>query len=94
MKDSSKFSIVPVDWMDELMQKVDKLTEALLKSNSQGMEPLGGYITEAEAKHLLSKGTTWFWNMKKAGKLKGRKAGNRWYYKKSDLLAFIENDTA
>ena len=94
MNDSSKFAVLPVDWMDELMQKVDKLTEALLKSKMQGTEPLGGYISETEAKQLLSKGTTWFWNMKKAGKLKGKKAGNRWYYKKSDLLAFIENDSA
>ena len=93
MNESSKFAIVPVDWMEELMQKVDKLSEALLKSNSRESEPLGGYISEAEAKHLLSKGTTWFWNMKKAGKIKGKKAGNRWYYKKSEILGFIENSS-
>jgi hypothetical protein len=91
MNESSKFAIVSIDWMEEMMRKVDKLTEAILKSPSREAEPLGGYISEQEAKHLLSKGTTWFWNMKKAGKLKGKKAGNRWYYKRSEILGFIEN---
>lgn len=86
----TKFVIVPYERMDELLQKVDKLSEALMNAK-QDKGALGEFITEKEAKELLSKGTTWFWNKRQSGELVGRKAGNQWYYKKSEILKFIEN---
>ncbi len=91
-EDLTKFVIVPYDRMEELMQKVDKLTEAHTNSNHD-KDVLGEYITEKEAKELLSKGTTWFWNKRQSSELVGRKAGNQWYYRKSEILKFIENGT-
>lgn len=85
-----KFVIVPYDKMDELMQKVDKLCETSCNSkHDKGV--LDGYVTEKEAKELLSKGTTWFYNKRISGELVGSKAGNQWYYQKSEIIKFIEN---
>lgn len=85
-----KFVIVPYDKLDELLHKVDVLTESLscMKTDKGA---LGDYISEKEAKELLSKATTWFWNKRQSGELLGRKAGNKWYYKRNDILKFIEN---
>ena len=89
-EDLTKLVIVPYDKLDDLMQKVNEISETLSQSKS-GKNGLGEYITEKQAKELLSKGTTWFWNKRKSGELTGRKAGNQWYYRKSDIQYFIEN---
>lgn len=87
---STKFAIVPYEKMDELFEKVERLNEAIsMVKTDKGV--LGDYITEQEAKQLLSKATTWFWNKRQSEELVGRKAGNKWYYKRSDILKFIEN---
>lgn len=85
-----KYVIVPFERMEELMQKVDKISNAMM-NGTHDKGSLGEFVTEKEAKAALSKGTTWFWNKRKAGELKGRKAGNQWYYKKSEILKLIEN---
>lgn len=85
-----KFVIVPYDRMEELLQRLGSIEKSLQqnKSNSGG---LGDYISEHEAKKILGKQTTWFWNKRKSGELIARKAGNTWYYKQNDILKFIEN---
>ena len=90
LEDIPKYVIVPYEKMEELMRKIDKLCEAFTFINKD-KNILGEYITENEAKEILSKETTWFWNKRKAGELTGKKAGNKWYYKRSDILKFIEN---
>ena len=92
MKDDlTKYAFVPYSQMDELLEKVEKLVSVISNSNQQSNSAIGDYITEKEAKAILNKGTTWFWNKRKLGLLKGRKAGNIWYYKKSDILKLIES---
>lgn len=85
-----KYAIVPYEKLDELFEKVDMLTKNMntVKSETKG---LGDYISEKEAKELLQKGTTWFWNKRQSKELSAKKAGNTLYYKRSDILQFIEN---
>jgi len=90
-QDLPSFVIVPYDRMEELMLKVDKLTAAVLKSEQSDKGPLGDRIPENEAKELLNKGSTWFWNKRKSGELNGRKFGNKWYYSRSEIQNLIEN---
>ena len=87
----NQFAFVPYDKMEELLQKVNILTEAVLNNTNQDRAGLGDLMPEEEAKALLSRGTTWFWEKRKSGELKAKKAGNKWYYKRSDILKFIEN---
>jgi len=92
MKDDlTRYAFVPYSKMDELLEKVEKLSVSLTLSNLQRNTVIGDYISEKEAKTQLNKGTTWFWNKRKSGELSGRKTGNNWYYKKSDILKLIEN---
>lgn len=92
--DLTRLAIVPYEKLDELLEKVDRLNEALLSTRNQDKGALGDFIPEKDAKELLSKGTTWFWNKRQSGELTGRKAGNQWYYRKSDILKMIENGKA
>lgn len=85
-----QFVIVSFDKMDELLQKINTISDAVM-NNKPERGGLGDIITEKEAKEMLSKGTTWFWNKRQSGELTGRKAGNNWYYKRSDIFKFIEN---
>ena len=87
---TGQFAFVPYDKMEELLQKINTISDAVM-NNKPERGGLGDYITEKEAKVILSKGTTWFWNKRQSGELTGRKAGNNWYYKRSDILMFIEN---
>lgn len=85
-----KFAIVPYEKLDELFNKVDLLTQNMKNTHSD-TKGLGDYISEKEAKELLQKGTTWFWNKRQSKELSAKKAGNTLYYKRSDILKFIEN---
>lgn len=89
-EDLTKIAFVPYEKMDELLRKVDNLNN-LFSNNKPEKNALGDNIPEKQAKELLGKGTTWFWNKRKSGELSGRKAGNQWYYKRSEILNFIEN---
>lgn len=85
-----KFAIIPYEKLDELFNKVDMLTQNMKNTHSDS-KGLGDYISEKEAKELLQKGTTWFWNKRQSKELSAKKAGNTLYYKRSDILKFIEN---
>jgi hypothetical protein len=76
--------------MEELLQKLTRIEKAIQSQKNDG-KGLGDFITEKEAMKLLDKGATWFWNKRQSGELTGKKAGNSWYYKQSDILKFIEN---
>lgn len=89
-KEQQQYAFVPYDKMDELMGKIEKLTAAFNAGKNIDNSVLGDYISEKEAKNLLSKGTTWFWNKRRTGELKGNKAGNQWYYNKKEILNLIE----
>jgi len=89
-EDLSKLVIVPYERMEELLKKVERISEAILRPSPE-KNPLGDYMSEKQAKEVLSKQSTWFWNKRKSGELVGRKAGNQWYYRISDIQKFIEN---
>lgn len=90
MFDNKSLVIVPYEKMDELIQKLDKIDKNVANLLQQNNSLLGDFITEKDAKVILSKGTTWFWNKRKSGELKGKHVGNTWYYKKADIIKLIE----
>ena len=48
------------------------------------------YVSERDAKKMLKRGTTWFWEKRKKG-LPSFKVGGEVYYKKNDLLTLIQS---
>jgi uncharacterized protein YjcR len=48
------------------------------------------YVSERDAKKLLKRGTTWFWEKRNQG-LPSFKLGAEVYYMRSDLLTLFQN---
>lgn len=69
---------------------LDILEKAKLPSQPEGTIA-NKFVPEAKAKELLGKGTTWFYNQRKAGKLAARKMGGTNYYLLSDIENLFEN---
>ena len=91
-KPHSTFYMIPAEVMDELLEVVKDLRELRTELTVKGKsDALGDYISEEEAMEILKRGKTWFWNMRKTGKLLGKKAAGRWYYQLDAITNFIEN---
>jgi len=86
--------LVPKQLLEEVHQTQERILSALeelptAKPALTGM--IGGkFIPETTAKEMLGKGTTWFWQMRKAGKLVYKKVGSKIYYVVDDLEKLIE----
>ncbi len=90
MNDSpDQMIIVSNKKLDELNQKIELVIE-MLNAKKNESQPLGDYITENEARTILSRKTTWFYEKRKSKELPGKKMGGTWYYKRSDILNIIE----
>lgn len=86
----NQFVMVSVENWQQLITKLDAI-ESCIGGNKLKNNPISDYITEKEAKEILGKGTTWFWNKRKSQELNGKKSGNVWYYKVREIQKFIEN---
>ena len=86
--------LVPKQLLEKVHQTQERILLALeelptAKPVLTGM--VGGkYIPETTAKEMLGKGTTWFWQMRKSGKLSYKKVGSKIYYVIEDIENLIE----
>jgi hypothetical protein len=71
--------------INEILEKLENIEQKLEKPLS-----VEDYISEREAKKLLTRGTTWFWEQRKKG-LPSYKLGAEVYYKRSDLLILMKS---
>ena len=81
-------SIVPDSFLEKLNEKQDQIID-LLKSTDKLSQ--NEFLTEKEARELLQKKTTWFWQMRKDGLLPFRKIGKSIYYSKKEINQLLEN---
>ena len=72
--------------MNQILKKLEDIHEKLEKRPTS----VNDYISERDAKKLLARGTTWFWEQRKMG-LPFFKLGAEVYYLRSDLLTLIQN---
>jgi hypothetical protein len=84
-----KLSLVPNDILEEIKNAQLKILSLFEESKK---DHLADYITETEAKELLKKKATWFWQMRKSGKLQYSKIGKAIYYSKSDIVKLFEKN--
>ncbi len=87
--------LIPEKTLNELLSNQEEILRLLQKAN---IKPANSslshkYISEMEAKNILNKGTTWFWQQRTQGKLAYSKVGNKIYYKKSDIDKLFENNS-
>mgnify|MGYP000380201579 FL=1 len=81
-------SLVPEELLDEIKSKQDKIISLL--ENGQ-LITQNEFITESQAKEILQKKSTWFWQMRKTGVLPFRKIGKSIYYSKTEINQLLEN---
>jgi hypothetical protein len=91
MNKQQSFLLISQDDLDEIKTALNDIKGCISNKNGNKSNTLGGYIREREAQELLNRKTTWFWQKRKSGQLKGKKAGNQWYYKEEDIIGFIKN---
>lgn len=81
-------SIVPDSFLEKISEKQEQIISLLKTTESVNQNE---FITEKEAKQLLQKKTTWFWQMRKNGILPFRKIGKSIYYSKKEINQLLEN---
>jgi predicted DNA-binding transcriptional regulator AlpA len=83
-----KLMIVSEYFLEQINEKQDKII-CLLNDGKQVSQ--SDFITENQAKEILQKKTTWFWQMRKNGMLPFRKIGKSIYYSKTEINQLLEN---
>jgi len=86
MKQNS--TIVSEDFLEQNKVKQDKKLSIL---NDGKQVSQSEFITESQAKEILQKKSTWFWQMRKNGLLPFRKIGKSIYYSKTEINQLLEN---
>jgi|TARA_B110000238_G_C15915444_1_gene348108 hypothetical protein len=72
--------------------KINQILKKLEDIDNKIEKPLtmDDYVSERDAKKMLQRGTTWFWEKRNQG-LPSFKLGAEVYYMRSDLLTLIQN---
>jgi hypothetical protein len=81
-----QYIAVPPEVWEEMINKLNWLMEHV-KGKATKLED---FYEEAELGEILGKKTTAMWELKKSGILPSYKIGNKTFYKKPDVMAFIE----
>lgn len=83
--------LVTPEFLQEILNLQDRILQILTSMTDQ-KETIGDYISESDAKKILGRNTTWFWNLRKTGKLQFSKVGNKVFYSKADIFRFLEGN--
>jgi hypothetical protein len=79
--------IVPKDFLERMNENLIKL----LKLSDKEKDQLTDILSEKEAQKLIGRKTTWFFEMRKSGRLPYTKLGSKVFYKKVDLINLMQN---
>jgi len=72
--------------INQILKKLEDIDNKIERQTS-----VSDYISEQDAKKLLARGTTWFWERRKMG-LPFFKLGAEVYYLKTDLLILMKTN--
>ncbi len=90
-QEQTNFVLVPHQLFEDVKQLINTLK--LQQSNlAESEQVLGDFISEKEARKLLDRKTTWFYEQRRSGRLPYSKVGSKVYYKRNDLLNLLENN--
>ncbi len=91
MLETKTMVLVTSEFLQEILNRQDRILQILTSMIDQ-KETIGDYISEINAKKMLGRNTTWFWNHRKNGKLPFTKVGNKVFYSKADIFRFLERN--
>lgn len=83
--------LVPVQLVDEIKQLINEL-KVNKSSQADSETALGEFISEKDARNLLGRKTTWFYEQRRAGRLPYSKVGSKVYYKREDLFNLLTSN--
>ena len=83
--------LVPIEMLDEIKQLINDLRSNKNESIEKP-EVLGEFIAEKDARNLLGRKTTWFYEQRRSGRLPYSKVGSKVYYKRDDLFNLLTNN--
>ena len=81
--------LVPQETLTQLIAGQERILR-VLSERTDKQDSIGDYISENDAKKILGRKSTWFWTLRKKGKLAFTKVGNKIFYSRADILSFIE----
>jgi len=88
-RNNTPIFLIPEDILDTLVAKQDRILELL---EAKRDATLAGYVTEKIASTTINKKTTWFWQMRKTGRLSYKKIGKTSYYLLSDIYSLLQTE--
>lgn len=91
-REDNQYLIIPKSDLTEIKEKLALILNNLSTDNKSQNLLKSEYMGQHEAEKYLNKKTTWFWQMRKAGKLSFKKLGNKNYYKREELERLFENE--
>ena len=81
---------VPKKFLEQLSNDIAEIKKKVMQDIK--INPIEEYLSEDEAKAILKRETTWFWNMRKAGKLTGKKVAGKRYYNKEEIQKLFNQE--
>lgn len=72
--------------LHRILKKLKEIEDKLNRPKS-----IDDYVSELEAKKLLLRGTTWFWERRRSGELPYTKLGGQVFYLMKDLVKYLED---
>jgi hypothetical protein len=83
--------LVPIQLVDEIKQLLNDL-KVQKSAQTESVTMLGEFISEKDARKLLDRKTTWFYEQRRSGLLPYSKVGSKVYYKRNDLFNLMKNN--
>ncbi len=88
--------LAPMEVLEKVLETQERILEAVSKMPDAKpmLKGLVGnkFIPESEAQKMLGRRTTWFFNMRKSGKLRFKKMGNKTYYHLDDIELLVSGE--
>ena len=84
------FYLVPRKVLKDIADSNTRILTMLEQGNNNPAIGIGDYISEKDAMKMLSKKTTWFFNMRKSGKLTGHKIGGTNFYDRKEIIGLLD----
>ena len=81
--------VVPAQLVDEIKQLLNDL-KVNQSSKSDSTPIFGEFISEKDARKLLDRKTTWFYEQRRSGRLPYSKVGSKVYYRLIDIHKLLE----
>jgi hypothetical protein len=90
-KEQTGFFMIPVERLSRIEALLNEIKNDLSKKSQDASTKLD-YIDEKEAMKLLGRKATWFWALRKEGKIKYTKIGSKVFYPFTELQRLLTNE--